>query len=214
MVGFSSPCREGERAARRPAPRNPAHGRLFRVAEGCASANPSPGEARNPHTGQRPRERGPQARSYGRKRRRRVVLPRFPFCDTRASADRRPRRRSGRRPAVRGRGPLAAAPPAMRSRASLRPDACIWCIPAAPPSRNRSARSRSRAPRAARPHPKRRSERVARLDRLIDSPKGRSRRPTGALLETRRHIGNGPERQQRGGGWFRRRYRSLPQPCS
>ncbi len=133
-----------------------------------------------------------------------------------------PSARTGAKRARRGFCLVAKA--ATRPRLPLPPDSGhvgwigqlvgIWCIPAAPPSRNRSARSRSRAPRAARPHPKRRSERVARLDRLIDSPKGRSRRPTGALLETRRHIGNGPERQQRGGGWFRRRYRSLPQPCS
>ena len=52
--------------------------------------------------------------------------------------------RSGRRPAVRGRGrdPLAAAPLQKRSRAPLRPGACSWC--------NSAASSRRRRHRGAR----------------------------------------------------------------
>ncbi len=45
--------------------------------------------------------------------------------------------RLGRQAAVRGLVPLAAAPSAMRSRASLRPDACVWCGAAAQRGRAR-----------------------------------------------------------------------------
>jgi hypothetical protein len=69
--------------------------------------------------------------------------------ESRSGHGRRPPCCFGRRPAVRGRVQLAAAPSAMQSRASLRPDVCIWCkasacsCPGDPLSRCRRAQPRS-----------------------------------------------------------------------